>query len=334
MNIKELEESKYLYCIKAFAILCVVSAHASLIPKGSSILNQICSRLLDCLGTMGVPIFFIVSGYLFVYTKKTFREFWSARLKSLIMPWLFCETVLWFYVVLRKGGISFLAWFKFVVGIEHTTYYLTMLIIFYLVFWEIRKYKYASYVCIIMSIISVLSTGYHFGFDFINKITFTYYLNPFNWMGYFCIGMLMRKKTNILSVGKKCRKALYFMLLLLIVSISLHIYYNLPYTYFSKFSIINTILSTGIIFALPMIFRKMPRFLIEIGKYSFSIYLLHQLVVGVVVWGSSRVDIFIFTLLRPLITIGIVMIGIVILNFLNRLLNNKLNFVYKLIGAR
>lgn len=69
------------------------------------------------------------------------REFWQRKVATLFLPWIFCETVLWFYVVLRKGGISVTAWLLFLLGYHHTTYYLTILAVFYVIYFSINNFS-------------------------------------------------------------------------------------------------------------------------------------------------------------------------------------------------
>lgn len=123
------ETSEIIWIAKAIAIFCVVCAHSALINEDSGNTNQFVSSILNYIGTMGVPLFFILSGYLFTFNKKSFGLFWRNKVKTLFLPWLFCETLLWLYIVIRKGGIGFRSWCLFLIGYGHTTYYLTILTI-------------------------------------------------------------------------------------------------------------------------------------------------------------------------------------------------------------
>lgn len=209
-------EKSCIYIMKSIAVFCVVCAHVSPIPEGAGIWNYIAAGYLNYMGTMGVPVFFILSGYLFERNEKSFGEFWKGKVKSVFIPWIFCETLLWLYVVLRKGGITFRSWLFFIIGYQHTTYYLTMLVIMYLVFWRIKK-DWELTALILVSVFSIICTGWNFGISFINEWTGTFYLNPLNWICFFAAGMLICRKDCLIYLIGKTEK---IVLLLVLTSVA------------------------------------------------------------------------------------------------------------------
>ena len=332
----EKAESIYLFYLKALAIFCVVCAHTAPVPDTSSAVNSVCSRILDCMGTMGVPILFVISGYFYEKNKDSFGVFWKKKAVTIVLPWLICETVVWFYVVIRKGGISPLNWLKYIVGINSTTYYLTILLVFFLLLWKIRKSRIMVLCGIIVSFIALLLTAFSSPIMLqLSSLMFTPYLNPIHWLGYFCIGILCSQLTSLLNIGKACGKVFWITGALLIISIFCHIYYNLKYSYFSAFAIPNIVLSSSFIMGITYHMRdKTWNGLLQLGKDSYTVYLLHQLVAGVIVWLTSKVDFFVLTLMRPFVVIAIVVIGLNILRCLNKAIGGKLNWIYPLIGIR
>ena len=66
-------ERQYIYVIKIFAIISIVSAHLTSIPDNSNKYNIISSFILQNIGNIGVPIFYLISGYLFFYNKHDLR---------------------------------------------------------------------------------------------------------------------------------------------------------------------------------------------------------------------------------------------------------------------
>lgn len=326
----------YIDKIRIFAIFSVVCAHVGAINEGASHANAIVSTLLGCIGAMGVPVFFIISGYLYEKTEKSFVEFWKSRFRTLISPWFFCETGLWFYVVLRKGGISFYNWFKFLIGYQSTTYYLTLLVIFNILFWKIKKVRWILLVGCFLSAVQIVSTGWNIqplaGYS---GIFGTAYLNPFHFMIYFCIGMLMELYHLWDYIAEKCAKYLLISALCLAFMIFLHIHEGWSFSYFSNYTLLNTLFSTATIMgSARWMQRKQWNGLDLVGKWSFSIYLLHQFLAGLVVQITNLVDAWVVTLLRPVITISIVMLGIIILNKINDKLYGKLHICLTLIGTR
>lgn len=191
MKNTEFDEINYIYIIKAFAIFSVVCAHSASIPYNFGYKNQLISSILNSFGSIGVPIFFLISGYLLNKNKRTFKEFFKRKITSIFLPWIFCETIVWLYVVLRKGGVSFLSWLSFLLGINHSTYYLTVLTIFFVVYFYLNRFNSFLIITGLISIISIVTTN--LGVNNINAMTLTPYLNPINWMLYFSIGIVINK---------------------------------------------------------------------------------------------------------------------------------------------
>lgn len=88
------KQSQDIDLVKALAIIMVLFIHANILdclPDVSEkstlgIFNQIVTRILV---DNAVPIFFIISGYLFFYKRGTYREKWKKRFKSLVVPYVF-----------------------------------------------------------------------------------------------------------------------------------------------------------------------------------------------------------------------------------------------------
>lgn len=330
-------ESRFIYYLKAAAIYCVVCAHVAPVPNIFGFINSmVCSRVLDCMGTMGVPIFFLISGYFYAKSKETYLSFWKKKVKTIVLPWIFCSTIVWFYVVLRKGGISLMGWFQFFLGVNNITYYLTVLMFFFFVLWKGRRYMWVMYACIAISTLGLILSGVSNPLMVkFTALTSTPYLNPIHWLGYFCTGVVVEHYTSLLEVGRFCNRMVWLAGLFLFASVGIHIYFDFPYTYFSTYAIPNTMASTVFIMGVTYAFKdKEIRWLLRMGEESYTIYLVHQLFAGGIVWLTSKADIFVLTLLRPLVTVTIVETGICILRHVNRKVNGKLGILCGLAGMR
>lgn len=117
-------EKDYVSIVRALAIFSVVCAHVT--DASGSITNLAISSL----GAYGVAVFFLLSGYVFSFEKRSFGTFFRRKLTTILIPWLFCGTLDWLYVVLRKGGITFSGWVSSIFVHSHY-YYLTILILCY-----------------------------------------------------------------------------------------------------------------------------------------------------------------------------------------------------------
>jgi peptidoglycan/LPS O-acetylase OafA/YrhL len=150
-----------------------------------------------------------------------------------------------------------------------------------------------------------------FGLDEYNKATITPYLNPLNWMLYFSLGVLIHKYKLLERIAIFARKIIIISSTALVLDVFLHIKFDLSYSYWSSFAIVNILIALFVIFGLASILLDRKAFLlVSIGRLSFSIYLLHELIVGLIIYFSSKYDIWVGTLARPFIVILLVMTGI------------------------
>lgn len=93
MNIQNKIRMIWIDNLRAFAIILVVLGHNYFIFSGY-------------ISTFHVPIFFLISGYLFKY-KKDFKQFFSRKCKTLLQPYFFFSITLYIFWVLignKLGG--------------------------------------------------------------------------------------------------------------------------------------------------------------------------------------------------------------------------------------
>lgn len=328
-------EKNLIYILKGLAIVCVVCAHSTALSSDAGRGSVIMAQVLDYLGTMGVPVFFLLSGYLFDRNSRGFGLFWKRKLISIVVPWLFCETLLWLYVVLRKGGISFRAWFLFLLGYNHTTYYLTVLMVLFLVFWFLKKDCQIYFICAV-SVCSIISTGWETGMACVNNLTGTYYLNPLNWALFFGIGMILNRHTKwcrtLLSVSGRLYiwipcSAAYF---LICHAMNQEIYY------FGRWAVIQHLINMLMLTGLAVTLRNRKLFIPfgKLGIYSFPVYLLHQFVSGAIAALTNCFPFALLVLIRPIVIVLIVMAVLEIICRVIAHSNGKLKFMGTLVGIR
>ena len=94
---------KLIYSLKAFAILSVICAHTANVSKSDSFSNMIAGNILQSFGSIGVVIFFIISGFLFAGSNYSVIEFFKRRLITILLPWMVTGTFIYFYVAFRKS---------------------------------------------------------------------------------------------------------------------------------------------------------------------------------------------------------------------------------------
>ena len=183
----EKQNSKAFYVIKAFAILSVIFAQCS---YHSSPAVQAISSLL---GTIGVPIFLISSG-VFFNALENGKAFWLKKLKTIICPWIIFGFLTYLVSVVLGSSFSLIDMFFWWIGYGTWMYFVTILLICYVVFRAIR-WNGLPYLMIALFIVSnVLDV---FGVNPITNLVGSY-LNVFTRIGYFAIGILL-KKANVMS---------------------------------------------------------------------------------------------------------------------------------------
>ena len=164
----------------------------------------------------------------------------------------------------------------------------------------------------ILSVVSILAYGFKIPYiSEWNELAITVYLNPFLWMLYFVLGMLIKKNDYLCKLAEHSKKYLPVYGTLLVIDFSFHFVGKIPWLYYSQYAILNIGLQIMVVMGLSTILlSKKNNLLVEAGKYSFSIYLLHELVVGGVVWITNKRALFFLIWARPFITIAIVLVGI------------------------
>lgn len=311
MTTDQTDTRQYFYIVKALAIFSTVCAHSANVPGGASELNHISSYLLMCWGTAGVPVFYFLSGYFFGGNQRDWKDFWIKKLKTIVIPWIFCATILWLYVVLRKGGISLLGWGEFIIGNGSTMYYITMLLVMYALFVIIKsKYILVLLLCICSGLSIIASC---IGHNVLNAWFINSYLNPFNWILYFGAGLLVHKTHSMLPIVKLCKTLFPIITLLYILMLGLHYKNEWTWTYWSRWAVLNILIQLMWCFgAAYYVYKHIPlkEHIVRVGMYSYTIYLCHQLLVGVLVKLTNMFDFFYLTLLRPVIIIAFMYIGI------------------------
>ncbi|MBH1939415.1 acyltransferase [Mobilitalea sibirica] len=324
---KRFDERAYLFIVKAFALFSIVSAHVGTVPKATFPCNQIFGLVLDSIGAIGVGVFFFISGYLFYDTKRPLQPFFRKKAYTIGIPWLFCGTLLFLYVALRKGGLDFYHWFLTITAYSHL-YYLSVLMMLYLMFWKGKNNIRYLFILMGVSYISIELTG-------LNYLTIYPYINPLNWAIYFVIGSLIRRFKLLCMLSSLCLRWLPVLILFYIAVLSVNLHHGEPISYWMKGAIPVEMLSIGMVLGLSAFCmkKKIEKLLIMLGQMSFAVYLLHTPFAGIITNLCNRYQLWYLTPVRPVMVLLITILAIKASEYVSKRIGmNKI--VEILIGIR
>lgn len=296
------KKNETIYYIKGLAILSVVSAHCNAISEISSKFADISSLFLQNIGTWGGVCFFVISGYLFHVSNP--KQFFMKKLKYICIPWFISATCVYLYVYLRKPPVSISSWVNFMTGNGSYLYYLTVLMILYMVFivFPFMRTEVALIICELVTAGSVL---WFYNIGGVNP-----YLNPLNWIGYFAFGMQMSKHQEFFEVAEaKLTRFSGGGYILITIMLVWQIGQGESGGYWSGMNVIVTWLGaamvgiSGHILCRCQRIRQICMFVYNAGMESFFVYLWHMPVAGIVVRLMDRNLFREFTILRPFIVL-------------------------------
>lgn len=258
------------FILKAMAIFSVICAHC---PYDT---DSVLSCVLNNLGVIGVPIFFFLSGFFYRTKKYDFKELLIKKLKTLILPWFFCGIVVYLYVAVRKGG-DLLAMANFLIGNGSFLYYMPVVFLFYVIFYFIKDNRGLIIIMALVSLIWMVVQGVYSPL-----VDFVYpYLNPLNWMLYFSFGIYVQYYANVEKAILLIEKFKWVLIAAGGVTFILLAAINYKLSYWNiLFPAVECICFLGM---LALSFEKWMgnKLILDIGKESFAIYLLHMPIVGI-----------------------------------------------------
>lgn len=311
-TMQEKDCNLYIFVLRALAVLSIVSSHCFDIPENASRISHVLSNILCNIGSIGVSVFFVLSGYVFPFSvekSKDIFSFFGRKINGIFVPWFFCATIYYCYIWLRKGG-SFSGWIICSLGYSSSFWYMSVLIMLFVLFFYLYRNKFfllfASLVSVVSFVLIATKTIPH--------NSFTFLLNPFNWTIFFAFGVSLNKRgfasfISIISRMKFLLSFSAFLVLVIMACLGYRHYYSEPFFLPIEILCVFAPMSLGcIICEYP---GRIKTILVELGKRSFSIYLLHRFVfAGTIVWLLNKTDLWMTIPLRPFIICGIVYFSI------------------------
>lgn len=327
-----IEKQTLIWNMKFFAVVGIVACHCLDISKNATWISEASVGILDYFIGYGVSIFYFLSGYLF-HPENKFINFIYKKSKSLIVPWIVTGTIVFLYIVIRKGGFSLIAWGNWILGIDTYLYFMADLLVYFLLLYWIKKSKLAMRIFGVVLIYALLENPV-LGITTVSKLFDILQINAFYLLLFYFGAFLDTCKLNIQKSIIFCKKT---------VLITLFIFVGVTYLQKNKaiydsvlwliewVKIVNLLIFvTG--FAAYL--NEKWKWATEVGKYSFSIYLLHMPFAGMIAYLLNLNKLFsILTIVRPFIVIALTMLLIRFILFLDDKfqLHGKFNLI---IGAR
>ncbi|MCM1500559.1 MAG: acyltransferase [Clostridium sp.] len=321
-----MQKSDRIYILKGLSIVSVVCAHIAY-DTSECFTEQIALNLLNTIGSIGVIVFLLIAGYLFSFNQDSYAVFWKKKWRHLVLPWIFCGTLVYLQCFSLWNFHNWDFWFEenikafdlkdyitYLVGGGSFYYYMTMLLFCFSVFGFINREKNVSLYIIIMLIWIFFMRSSVYNSE-------TPYMDPKNWVGYFGVGIYLGirwkpLKERFQKVFQKTRLIIVAFDMFLLIYLS---YKGYVMSYWNKFFLPFIILQVmgcwHISIWIENKTRLIKRILIEWGKDSFYIYLLHMLIQSVPVKylsGFGAIGI----LVRPFFMITLVDAGIRLFRFM------------------
>lgn len=312
-------EMSYIWIIKGIAVIAIVSCHCLTVTMEYGRVNAISVGFYEIWQGLGVPVFFFLAGYLF-HRNAGFLEFWKRKLTTLFVPWLVTGSLVYLYIVLRKGGASFLGWVLYLIGSNTYLYFLTNLVFFFLFAWIVKNRKLSGLLALVLYtiylVLPVLSDIRIIGI-------------PFHFVGMcmFLLGYHMQEKP-VRFANKRLRSFLTIVVTILYFGPRIAGHYGISVP---VLSCIHVPIGAAMILLLgEAVYRSGRKSILEsLGRYSFAVYLLHMPFAGIIANLFNRHIAFVFlTWARPLIVVGLTMGAIMLFK---KLVPKKYQF---LIGIR
>lgn len=285
------KRSKSLYVLRGLALFFIVLAH---MPFGEQF--PVADSLRIALSQAGVPVFFILSGYFYNRNAGDTKTFWLKKLKKVILPWLIIAiSAFVLSAVLSKDfQFSILVPVKWVFGIGSVYWYMSVLIIMFIIF----KYLRNDILVIVGIVVSSLSVVLSCIGVIKYNLSFNQYTNFFNWILFFGLGILLRKKDLLF----KLQNAVPLCFGIVLFAVSLYFLRNIDssQTYINYFSLPLELGAFVILLNLSSLLYKV-KLLQNIGKQTLFIYLTHIQVAGML--NTRLPHNYLFFILRPFIVV-------------------------------
>lgn len=182
--------SDTIYIEKAFAMCSVVIAHLSF--------SAPLTRIMGVVGTLGVPTFLILAGFLTKEEDADFRRLLPKLVKRIIIPWAILSTVTYgIHIVMDNKPFTYADCIAWNLGYMTWLYYVPVYLICRLAgvaYYKLHKRQIRFlFIFSIFALSTISKYLTQYGIWGVTK-WMTPYQNPLNYIGYYFIGILIKRK--------------------------------------------------------------------------------------------------------------------------------------------
>ena len=304
-------ESLAIDALKAFAILSVIAAHTVLLDMSSDF-SSIVTGIWSVFRVVGVPVFLIVGGFLYSRRDGDSKVFWKKKFFRIFLPWVLCSAITYVIGIVGGNTPSIYGYIKWVLGFGTWYYYIIVYLLFLILFKYIYMNNIALIFTLVIQLVALTINTFQIPIGLENIAYEWYYLNPLFWIGYFSLGILIRRYRT--DVKLRSKLSLIVALLVMLVASAIKYIYGI-YTYFSLITMINCLAIAVVLWNLSYFIAKtkISSFVRTIGVSTYCIYLLHMQIVQTAVGLLPACGI--TYLFAPFIGLTIMMIIIYIANW-------------------
>jgi surface polysaccharide O-acyltransferase-like enzyme len=282
---------------RGIAIIAVVAIHSIYLggnPDGRGFLYY--RQFLN----FSVPALFFMSGYWAskkpIESFNDYKVFLRGRFFRIGIPYLFWSLILLGYSALKKGDFNwFEITFKLLVGGASMGYYFIIAIAQLYIITPLLQYmngrlnRYGLILIFVFNLAVIfalyLSRLFHVIWHLPAALPF------YSWIIYYEFGLFMGERYSRISASSKMRVCIVFAILasflISVFEVSILLSrYNRPDFAASAVKYSSVLYSVFVILGFLFwkeYFRRSPRVLLAIGRYSFGIYMIHIIILGWVV---------------------------------------------------
>lgn len=324
-------ERKVVSRIRGMAICLVIMAHCTTIPKDASLFAIKTSTFLHSISMFGVWLFFFLGGYLYAYNQKTLGVLLKRKTRTLFVPWFLTGLLIYVYTSLRHGTLGIVALLQYLIGYGSYLWYLTVftfLLVFFYVFR--RKQTYIAFIVFICMLFEIIGVHYSLAETNYN----VYYFICLSWPVAFGIGYLINRWMLQEGILAHVRKHGLFETVCFMMGSVVVYFVNGEWSYWSRCYLPLCICLMPCVFYLATRMKKKPAVIFEkLGEMSFSIYLLHMPVAGIITNIFNRFDGGYLILVRVFLTMVLTYLCVRLFLYIGKILNRE-EFMKILIGSR